>query len=117
MSPLPVPNEERGRETLERLRHLVDQCPQTETIIPDIHGDELVTFLLDWGFGVGPEEDGARYAVHPDHYDLDLVIPMVERVSYRFTVSRAVELVDELESRYTANQGDNSPPPTGGESK
>lgn len=74
-------------------------CPETETILQDIAGDELVTFFGDWGFAVGREVAGVCIVVHPDHGDLDMAIPMVESVSYRFVIAQAVELVDDLISR------------------
>lgn len=94
-----APNAERGLKTLGRLRELLDMCPATETILEGIEGDELITFFGDWGFVVGREAGGVCIVVHPDHADLDLTIPMVERVSYRFVVAQAVELVDDLISR------------------
>ena len=55
--------------------------------------------LAEWGFTVGDLEVGQRLVVHLDHADLDLYVPMYERVSYIAVVQRAVELIDTLISR------------------
>lgn len=104
---LPVPDEARGRSILSSLKIAVSG-PETARWV-DWSGDEIVHFMECWGFKAGAQEAEHRLVVHPDHLDMDLWIPMLDRVSYRYVVCRAVELVELLVSRLestAASKGD-----------
>ena len=93
-----MPKDERLLHLLGDLRSSLEGLPDTEILI-SWSGDEITEVLAEWGFTVGDLEVGQRLVVHPDHADLDLYVPMYERVSYIAVVQRAVELIDTLISR------------------
>ena len=77
---------------------MLEELPDTEKLV-SWSGEEIVDILAEWGFSVGDLELEQRLVVHPDHADLDMYVPMYERVSYIAVVQRAVELIDTLISR------------------
>ena len=93
-----MPRDERLLSLLGDLRSSLDGLPDTENLV-SWSGDEIIEVLAEWGFSIGELELEQRLVVHRDHADLDMYVPMYERVSYVAVVQRVVELIDTLVSR------------------
>ena len=83
---------------LNELRGALEGLPDTEKLV-SWSGEEITDILAEWGFTIGELELEQRLVVHRDHADLDMYVPMLERVSYVAVAQKAVELIDTLNSR------------------